>query len=357
MNSRNAWNDFYNTQQPTLINKQTYESRLSSSSESVYVSNCLFRSINSASNGGALYCSSTKYLLVESSSFFSCKTSSNGGAIYFYNSNDGQSALHRVCGNNCCTTSSTNGQFTYISVKDSISNKNYVNYSSFTRCVNGYSGSWFTVYHYYGKICYTSDNSSMNKCGYRTGFYCYTSTNSAGTLLTYSSCTDNHALSAGCVRYEGSGAKNEIKCCNILRNTQDTTSEGTFVTSQNLMIEDSCILENEATNIFYISSSTDKIIISNCTVDKTTYNQNLVIQKTVTRSFILALNHMSTQSCHAEYDTVGSLTVIPQCSCSIIIEQVVLHTCNHHRARISDFFTLSSVFIIAFIHQNPSGDC
>jgi hypothetical protein len=75
------------------------------------------------------------------------------------------------------------------------------------------------------------------------------------------------------------------------------------------MIENSCILENIAPYIFYQGLSYG-ITISNCTLDKTIYNQNLVIQNTVTKSFILALNHMSTRNCNAKYDSAGILTPI-----------------------------------------------
>ena len=61
-----------------------------------------------------------------------------------------------------------------------------------------------------------------------------------------------------------------------------------------------------------IPASSSTIILSNCTVNKTTYNRNLVTQNTVTKSFILALNHISTQNCHSRYDYAGYLIPIIQ---------------------------------------------
>ena len=151
LHSRIAWIDFYNSAQPTPINKQTYTSGFSTSSQSVYISNSLFKSITSSSQGGALCCStSVEYLLIESTSFFSCKTSSgNGGAIYFSNENNGQCVLHEICGYDCCTTSGDKGQFTWIFANNAASSKNYFEYSSIARCVSESSSSWYTILLYY----------------------------------------------------------------------------------------------------------------------------------------------------------------------------------------------------------------
>jgi hypothetical protein len=352
MNFLTAWNDFYNSQQPTPINKQKHTSRLSLSDASVYVSNCLFESITSTSNGGALCCSSSvTYLLVESSSFFTCKTSDAGGAIYFANTNSGQSVLREVCGNDCWTTGSSYSPFAYICVKNDATSKNYINYSSITRCVNDVSGTWFITEFRNGRVCCLSFNSTMNRIAYRSGFYCnsFNDPNSVTGSLLYSSFTDNNATLHGCVRFEGSCSNNEIKYCNILRNTQGSLNDqGTIVTDRSLKIEGCCILENIANYIFYQHSSSYTTTLSNCTVDKTTNNGYLTIQSTVTKSFILALNHMSTQNCHAEYDSNGCPTPIIQ----------LYYTCkNHfHLPRMREVVSLFSLLVFNFIHLHASGD-
>jgi predicted outer membrane repeat protein len=121
--SKTAWNDYFSgTTATTTLNSQEYTSRPAPSGSNIYVTNCLFRSITSTSDGGALYCSSSfTYLLVELTSFFSCKTSGIAGAIYFSNTNCGQCVLHKVCGYDCCTTNSNSYQFVYISVMNDIS--------------------------------------------------------------------------------------------------------------------------------------------------------------------------------------------------------------------------------------------
>ena len=104
-----------------------------------------------------------------------------------------------------------------------------------------------------------------------------------------------------------------------------------------------------------IPASSSTIILSNCTVNKTTYNRNLVTQNTVTKSFILALNHMSTQNCNAEYDSAGYLTPNLQtpspskkqklyCSCE----------CLFYQSPLRDFFSLTCVLIFNFIYPCSS---
>jgi hypothetical protein len=347
--TRTAWSDYF-TGSPTHYNSQTYDSRPTLSGTNVYISNCLFRSITSTGEGGALYCTSVTCFLVESTSFFSCKSSkSHGGAIYFYNSG-GQCVLHEVCGYDCSNLHST---FAYIQVNDAASSKIYIDYSSIANCVNSDSGS-YTLCLVYGNISCPSVNMSVNKCGYRT-IYCwpFVDSNSVICSFSYSSFTDNIATIQTCFFLYRTGPKYEIKNCNILRNTQVSSSEGTISTWGNLMIEDSCILENTATYIFYTSSCT--ITLSNCTVDKTTKNGNLVTQNTVTKSFIHALNHMSTRNCHSEYDSAGTLTPILQ-SPSSSRKQIRCYTygrCICH-PRLTDTFSPIFVFIFDFIHSGSS---
>jgi hypothetical protein len=353
-----AWGDYFTATPVTTFGPGLYDSRQTPSASNVHVLDCLFNTINSGSEGGAIYCTSN-YLLIESSSFFTCKSSSGyGGAIRFLNTNNGECVLHGVCGNNCNSGSGTDGQFACVYVRDTASSKNFVNYSSISRCVNEMSGTYKILRHDYGKIYYQSTNISMNKCYYRSAIfgYPYTDSSSVTCSLLYSTFADNHAIGYNCIRFNNNGAKYEIRCCNIIRNTQGSLgSDGTIYLRGNLIaFEGSCILENTANYIFYSTSSSYTYTLSNCTVDKTTSNQNLKIQNTVTKSFILALHHMSTRNCHSEYDSAGTLTAIPHVSHTT--KKMFCYTCEkyHHQARISDFFSLSWVLMIAFIHPNPS---
>jgi hypothetical protein len=351
---RTAWNDYFPGTNPTttLVLKE-YTSTQTPSDTYVYVSNCLFNGCSSSSNGGALYCSSVTYLLVESSSFFSCNTSSDNGAIYFQNTNSGECVLHKVCGNDCCSTTNSYYQFSDICVKNSASSKNYINSSSIVRCVNEYSSAWCNLYLRYGKVCCQSVNMSMNKCAYQSTISYYHSTDSNSICsLSYSSFTDNSATGYTCIYLENGAMKYQMKCCNILRNTHSSSSNGIIRFRGNVMIEDSCILENNANYIFYTYSSSYTVTLSKCTVDKTTIvTGSLTIQSTAIKSFILALNHMSTQNCNAEYDSAGTLTPIIQHPSSKK-NRIICYTFNNflYQPRLSDIISTMWVFMFNFIH-------
>ena len=353
------WNDYFNATPVTTFGPNEYNSNQTLSGSNVHVLNCLFNKCTSTSYGGALYCTSN-YLLVESSSFFSCNTSGTyGGAIYFSNTGSGECVLHGVCGNDCCSTSisSSLGQFASVYVKDTSSGKNCVNYSSIVRCVNKISSSRDPISLNFGKICCQSTNISMNKCYYRPGFLCqpFKDLNSVTCSLSYSTFADNNAIFHTCILLLTESSKYEIKYCNILRNTQEQfDSVGTIYTTGNLTIEDSCIVENKANNIFY-SEYSSIITLLRCTVDNITYYGNLTVENTVTKSFIFVLKHMSTENCHAEYDFSGYQIAIPYVLDSP--KKMFCYSCknNHYQSIISDSFSLIFVFIFTFINPNPSG--
>jgi hypothetical protein len=361
MQYRTSWGDYFPGTNPTtsLISKD-YTSSQTISGTYVHVSNCFFSKCTSSSAGGAIRCTSVTYLLIESSSFFSCKTSSGSGAIYLSNSGNSECVLHEICGNDCYSTSSEI-QFASITVRNAASSKNYINYSSIVRCVNENTNSWCNLYLYNGRICCTSVNMSLNKCYGQTTISCHPFTDSSSAIcsLSYSSFADNTATQSRCIHFNNGGSKYEMKCCNILRNIQVSfNSDGTISLNGNLKIMDSCILENNAKYDFHASSSSYSFTLSNCTVDKTTTSTGgLTIQNTVTKSFILALNHMSTLNCHSEYDSAGTLTpIIRTPSSSKKIR--VYYSCEKffYQSPLRDFFTLSIILTYNFIHPYSSSN-
>jgi hypothetical protein len=352
LHTKNAWDDFFPGTGTNVLQNE-YTSWQNVSGTNVHITDCLFRSITSSSNGGAVYCTSATYFLVESTTFFTCKaTSSYGGAIYFYNTNNGQCVLHKVCGNDCIASS---GQFVYNYVYNMDSSKNYINYSSITRCVNQNKGSWYTVCLVNGKNCCPSMNISMNQCDGRSAIclHPYTASSNALCSLTYSTFADNKAPQYNCIGLWNKCPNHEIKYCNILRNTQYLNKEGIIRVENSMTIENSCILENNATYIFYTAYT---ITLSNCTVDKTSRSGSLIIQNTVTKSFIHALNHISTWKCHSEYDAVGILTPItPLHSSSKTMQNC--YTYNNMflcQPFLKHFVSLMFVFMFNFIIPNPS---
>jgi predicted outer membrane repeat protein len=353
LNTKTEWNDYFSEISPSqTYGPKLFTTTLTSSGPNVYVSNCLFSKCTSTNNGGAISCTSVKYLLIESSTFFSCNTSaSNGGAIYITGINE--CILYKVCSNGCCSTysgGSSSGQFAHITTNNAASDKNYFNYSSITRCLNEITGSWYNLRLQNGKICCPSINISMNKCYMQPIFFCYGYVSNFVTcLFTYSSFVDNNATAHNCIAIGTTSEIDKIKCCNILRNTQVVLgSRGIILSNGNLTLKDSCILENKANCIFYGSSSS-MITLSNCTVDSVTYYNSFTIQNTVTKSFLHALNHISTQNCHSGYDSVGSLTAIPLPTSKEKIKYCF--TYKIIRARISDFFSFICLFIFTFIQS------
>jgi hypothetical protein len=358
LSTKFSWNDYFPGTPETTLKSTEYSSGQTPSVASVYVSKCLFNKCTITSgNGGALCCTSATYFFVESSSFLSCKTDSGqGGAIYFYNTNCLQSVLYAVCGNNCFATST--GTFARITIQNNATNKNYFNYTSITRSVDGASIAFCMVYPQYGNNYCPSINISMNKGRRHTGIVNTPSVDSSSVTssMLYSTFADNSASQDNCIWCNTGGANYEIKYCNILRNTQVSSSHGIIFSRGNLVIKDSCILENTANNIFYQESSSYTITLSNCTVDLTTNNGYLTIQNTVTKGFIHGLNHISTQNCHSEYDSAGTLTAIPCIShSSHSTKKIICHTC-HCQAQISAFVSLIWLFMVTFIHPNPSED-
>jgi hypothetical protein len=350
LHSKTSWKDYFPGTSPTNYNSQLFTSRQTPSFTYLHISKWLFRSItSSSSSGGALYCSnSVTFLFVESSSFFSCKTSSSqGGAIYFYNTGSGQCVLYEVCGYDCCSTYSSSisyGQFAYIYVNDGVSSKNYVNYSSIVRCVIATSNQRCLLYLYNGKIYCPSVNVSMNKCKHFTGIYCvpYVDSNSVTGSISYSSLVDNNPSSSIIISFDRSSPKYEIKSCNIIRNIQGApANDGLIRMYGNTVIENSCVLENTA-NYIFLTYSSSTTTLSNCTVDSTSNNGCLTIRNTVTKSFILALNHMSTKNCHSEYDSAGYLTPIIQTP-SPSKKQKIYYSCEQR-----NFVPLTNVLILIF---------
>jgi hypothetical protein len=349
LHSRNSWNDYFPGTSPTNNKSQLFTSRQTPSATYLHISNCLFRSIaSSSSSGGALYCyNSVTFLLVESSSFFSCKTSSSEGcAIYFYNTGSGQCVLHEVCGYDCCSTYNgySHGQFAYIYVNNGVSSKNYVNFSSIVRCVIATSNQRCILYLYYGKTFCPSVNVSMNKCKHFTGINCVPSedSNSVTGSISYSSLVDNNPSVSIIISFDRYGPKYEIKSCNIIRNIQGVpANDGLIRMYGNSVIENSCILENTA-NYIFLTSSSYTITLSDCTVDLTSNNGYLTIRNTITKSFIIALNHMSTKNCHSEYDSAGTLTPIIQTP-SPSKKQKIYYSCEQR-----NFVPLTSVLILIF---------
>ena len=189
---KRSFSDVYGTSySPTNFSGNKYTQTLTTTANDFYVFDCVFSYCLSSSHGGALSCGSSVYrLLVEQSSFISCLISNSyGGAIHFDSRTYGESVLSRICGFNCSSTSSSTmqGVFANIYPKNNIANKNHVNDSSITQCIQGSTSSYVTLLLYYGNILCPSINLTNNVCLQFSALYCYQS--SSGTCCVSSAGT------------------------------------------------------------------------------------------------------------------------------------------------------------------------
>jgi hypothetical protein len=351
---KTTFDDFYgpgNTNIKEYKNTK-YTGQIAPTDQNVYVHDCFFQSCSSSSHGGAISCGSSVYkLLVEQTSFVSCSTSNQrGGAIYFYSTSYGECILSRICGFDCSSTNPSNswGQFAHTNTKTDATYKNYVNDSTFTHSTNWNSGSYETLWLQYGNILCPSINITDNSYYGWTALLCRPTTGTSSptpypSCLSYSSFVNNTANGEYCCIYhENSGSTQCIDSCNIINNKQTSSSHGIIYASGNLLIKDSCVIGNDEKNkVFYVSSSSYKITISNCTIDDDIftngrYSGTVTIIKTITNSFINALSHISTYHCDSYFDSYGTLSAKPNvpskvsrcllsCDCKYQINDLFMH--------------------------------
>jgi hypothetical protein len=297
-----------------------YTQTITTNENYVYVHDSVFSYCSSSSSGGALNCGNSVYkLLVEQTTFISCSTSSsNGGGIYFSSTTNGECVLSKICGFNC---SSTNyGMFAYVYTKNDITYKNYVNDSSFTHTSIKSGSPSHVLYLYYGNILCPSLNITNNECYHYPAMRCCpTASSTSDTIyMSYNSIINNTAIGGwGCIDFNRAGSSQRIDTCNIINNKQTvySSNELTIYTNANLLIKDSCILgNNPGKKVFFVDGG--KVTISNCTIDddiisKSRYTGTIIITKTIERSFINALSHISTQKCDSYFDSYGTLTAKP----------------------------------------------
>jgi hypothetical protein len=163
------------------------------------------------------------------------------------------------------------------------------------------------LYLQYGDVSCSSVNLTNNDCDYYTALGC-SPTGRSGfytCCILYSSIINNSAQSV-CIKLSNVSSTQKIDTCNILNNINTYSYGSTLKTDANLLIRNSCILGNIAKNVFYQTSSSKKITISNCTIDDDIftdgrYTGSVTITKTIERSFINALSHMATRICESSY--------------------------------------------------------
>jgi predicted outer membrane repeat protein len=348
----------YNPKTYTTIG---YHQTLAPTASYVYVNDCVFSYCSSTTHGGAIYCSSSVYkLLVEQSTIISCRTSNQrGGGISFYNTESrAECVFSKVCGFNCSSTNSGSswGQFadTYLN-RDDANNKNQARDCSISHTSNEGTTPHYALCLEYGNILCTSVNLTNNECVHYSALACWSvvSSTSDTCYISYNSIVNNTANGGySCILLGGYGSSQFINTCNILNNKQTSSNYGIIYSNANVFIKDSCIIgNNEGKCVFFISSTSYKITISNSTLDddmftSVRYSGNVIVNKTIKKMFINALSHIITYKCDSYFDSFGTLKVNTNAPSK---SSRLLMSCINNYAVIDPFRSIKFIFLLTML--------
>ena len=135
--------------------------------------------------------------------------------------------------------------------------------------------------------------------------------------IIYASIVNNSAKGEyGCIALCDTYSKASISTSNIINNKQDDkTNCATIIVGSTIIITESCIIgNNEGNKVFWESSSSCQIKITNCTLDSdimtnSRYLGSVTIIRSKEYSFINSLSHIVTGKCESFFDSYGDLTV------------------------------------------------
>ena len=304
---RESWSSFYSTGSPTetvYIDKTT---RQTPTGSYLYVVRSLFTQFSATSNGGCIYLSNTATdALIEESSFTYLSSTTWAISIYIAVKN---AVYNKVCGFDAKTTVSSSEVFDSIQTPDSVANRNEVYLSSFSY-IKESPKCTLLLSRQYGKQLINSLNVSMNECKGTSGIYCYASyqSGSISTLISYSSFTNNSAVSENmCICFKRYPASYKMQTCNVISNKQSNNNKGLIASYGEIMINDTCILNNEATLVVAVYNGYTMTLM-NTFLDKQEYKTGtIVIENGFATSFVNALIMLKTGKCDATFDKFGDL--------------------------------------------------
>ena len=132
----------------------------------------------------------------------------------------------------------------------------------------------------------------------------FSSRDYANNDIQYSSFVNN-TCDIQFIHLVHSGARMNCYMCNILRNYADSI----FYAWDTLTIKNSCIMENEYSQLVYQSSNSFYTYLYNCTCQNATSNQQsyMRIYSIPSSSFLHALDCLQTGLCVAQYDYLDDL--------------------------------------------------
>ena len=309
---KDSWESFYETQNPSLYIYTDKKAQQELSGNTVYVYMSFFTSFSVSVSGGCILVENDKEgnVLIEESYFTGITSSTYGIAFRILPRNV---VFNKICGNNCETTKTGDSDiFDYIHVYDSFDSLNQVNLSSYAS-IKAKGDMSESLTRNYGQIIFESTNISFNECKEISALYSYPSYRSGeiSSLVSHCSFSNNSAhTTSSLIRFvmQNDDAKNKIEACNIINNKQKTNDKGLISSESELIINDTCILNNDATLIVSVYNSYSMTIMNSYS-DHPSYKTGIVAFETWAEDiFINAIVMFNTGKCIASFDSFGSIT-------------------------------------------------
>jgi len=273
-------------------------SRIVTAPTNFYISNCIYKSLTSSTDGGAISLTLSECRMLIEGSFFDTIIAPKAGAITFTCTGTGGSVLDKVCSHKVVVSSGQYYQFGYFSVSSS-QKINRAFYLSITQSRISSATLYESVRFNQGNQVCDYMNSSYNHLSYGSGAVFNYPVNSSSSYCTFSNNQDNGYR---CIYfYQGSGTC-YMQYSNVVSNNQGSaTLSNVFRNYQVTSYVSHCVLyQNIAKCMFDIESG--KMYVSNCYSDNYLYyaNQPIFLNKFgPSNTFII--NHLNSYLCYAPY--------------------------------------------------------
>ena len=260
---RKTWDMFYKSETPDEIQSIENTKQQTPDQNSIFIARSYFTGKITSQQFGFVYVNNSNAdVLVETSSFIEITSSNWAVALYFKVKN---AVYYKICGFDAKTTSTGTEIFDHTEVGDNINNKNIVLLSSFGY-IKSPSGSKATSHHY-GQELVKYANTSHNECAGCSAIQSVASKENKriSALFSYSSFVNNSATSNDyCIYIRPSYEESKylIQSCNIISNKQNTNTYGLVSSSCELTIDNSCIMNNNATLVVAVYNNYKMTLIN-----------------------------------------------------------------------------------------------
>ena len=306
---RKDWDSFYTDGNPQGIVYSNVQNQQRPTGNDIFVVNSFFNLFSVSAYGGCIRIdNSASDALIEETSFTQLSSSNYAVALYLYTVNI---VYNKICGYDIKTSVSNSELFDQVYVTDSFDNKDRINLSSIAY-INAPSG-YYSLSHGNGQIIMNSLNISNNKCTQRSAINCGSSKKSGEVtaLFSYSTFVNNSATSGySCLYfYRGSSDYNyKMQSCNVISNKQTSNSYGLISSYSPITINNTCILNNEATLVIAVYNNFRMTLIDTFFDKENAKIGTIVVENGPATSFINALVMHETGKCIASFDSFGKLT-------------------------------------------------